>query len=225
MPSNDPVTTTRDDYPSDEEIERLLEERGFIRMVEGTRDNMPNMPKNIKFDDHRKMAFLSIYSETGQWMQACTAVDMSRYAVNRHRRNDPVFAVACDEAKQYFCGKLETEMYRRAVDGVKEPIIGGRNKDEIVTYVTRYSDNLLVKLSQRHIPEMNPDRNVKVSTNSNVNVNHGGSVELKTAFDFSKLSKEDRGLMRKLLTKEEPEEVPQIEGDYEVLEEVVDGDD
>ncbi len=218
------LQTTRDDYPSDEEIEELLVTRGFIHMVEGTRDGMPFMPNNIKFDDKRKMAFLRIYSETGQWMKACEAVEMSRCAVNRHRRNDPVFAVACEEAKQHFCGKLEDEMFRRAVEGIEEPIMGGRHKDEVVATVRKYSDPLLIKLSQRHIPEMNPDRNVKIrsESTSNINVNHGGSVELRNTFDFTKLNKEDRGLVRKLLTKEEPAP-KQIEGECEIIEEVVNG--
>lgn len=199
MPVNRDLVTTRADYPSDEEIEKLFVEKGFIKMISGVRDLIPNLPHNLKFDDSRKMAFIKIYSETGNMMNACTAVEMSRQAVFRHTKLDPVFKMAVDEAKAHFCSLLEAEMYRRAVTGVKQNVIGGRNKDEIVDVITVYSDPLLIRLSKRHIPEYNDNKHVTIDKTEKVDITVTKQV------DYSKLNPEEMSMVRKLLTKKEPE--------------------
>lgn len=55
---------------------------------------------------------------------------------------------------------IEEEMFRRAVEGVDEPLIGrvGKDLDGIITTVKRYSDALLVRLAQARRPEKFKDK-------------------------------------------------------------------
>jgi hypothetical protein len=56
--------------------------------------------------------------------------------------------------------RLESEAFRRAHDGVDEPIVGriGKDLDGVVTTVKRYSDGLLQFLLKAHRPEVYKDR-------------------------------------------------------------------
>ncbi len=209
--TNQPMRTTRADYPSDEEIEKLFVEKGFIQMIAGVRDKIPNLPINFKFNDERKMAFIRIYSETGNFAKACASVEMSRQAVFRHTKNDPVFKMAVEEARHHFAGILHDEVVRRAVTGVKQNVIGGRNKDKIVDIITVYSDPLLIRLGNQHIPGFAPEKKVTIDKTNTVD------ITVRKTVDYSKLNKDEMAMVRKLLTKKEPE-IQEIE-DAIIIEE------
>ena len=78
---------------------------------------------------------------------------MSQNCVRNHLNNDPAFAEAYEEAYTYFKDALEAEMLRRAVQGWKEPVVGGKDKDEVVTHVQKFDSQLLQLALKRHIPE------------------------------------------------------------------------
>ncbi len=106
-----------------------------------------------KFDDIRKAKFLEHYALSGQLTNSAAKVGVSRYWIYCCRKKDKAFALAVEEAKLIYCDILEEEIHRRAVKGVKTPIIGGRNRDEVVVWVQKYSDSLLALKAKRHIPE------------------------------------------------------------------------
>lgn len=95
---------------------------------------------------------------------------------------------------------------------MKQNVIGGRNKDTVVDVITVYSDPLLIRLSKRHIPEYNDNKHVTIDKTEKVDITVSKQV------DYSKLDPEQLDMVRKLLTKPEPEEIEDaiiIENDAE----------
>lgn len=69
------------------------------------------------------------------------------------KKKVPEFKLLCDEALARYRERLEHEAYRRGVQGWDEPVIGGRNKDQVVAVRTVYDSKALELLLKRHIPE------------------------------------------------------------------------
>ena len=101
--------------------------------------------------------FLDTLSRTGNPSAACQASHLTRRAINRMRENDPVFARDYDEAMEEATDLLEAEAWRRALEGVAQPLIKAgqpvfdANGEPVV--VRRYSDPLLVMLLRGCKPE------------------------------------------------------------------------
>lgn len=91
-------------------------------------------------------AFLKALGEYGVVQYACDASGVSRSTVYRLRADDEAFAAAFDEAREVAWDRLEREAFRRAVDGVREPLVSAgrvvRDDDGEIIYVNRYSDSL-----------------------------------------------------------------------------------
>lgn len=133
--------------------------------------------------------YLRVLSLSGQYMTAADAVGCDRRTGLRLRETDPEFAEQCEVALERYRATLVEEARRRAVDGIDKAVIGGQFKDEIILYEKQYSDRLLELMLKRHIPEFRDSS--KVETSGNVTVHHG--------IDLSKLTREERDMVRKLL--------------------------
>lgn len=147
----------------------------------------------LKFTDGLKREYLRHFAVSGRHAFAAASVGLSRSAVSRTRKNDPVFAAACEEAEEYFRDLLKAEMYRRGVTGFKREVVGGKNRNEIIE-ITDYSDRAMELLARVHIPAMQKQQiEVKGSIdNSTVNV-------ANTMFDPSTMPKEDLAMFKQLL--------------------------
>jgi hypothetical protein len=97
---------------------------------------------------------------------AARAAAVSTETVYQHRKADEAFAQAWAEAYAAYCDRLEMEAYRRAVDGVDEPVY---QQGELVGVVRKYSDALLTLKLKRHRPEQYRER-VQADINANVTV-------------------------------------------------------
>ena len=97
-----------------------------------------------------KATFLKALAEGGSIAGAARACDRATRTVYEWRDRDPAFAEAWDEALQHAVALLEKEAWRRAMDGVEEPVVSG---GKILTTVRRYSDSLLKTLLAAHRPE------------------------------------------------------------------------
>ena len=92
--------------------------------------------------------FLTTLAETGNLKLACRAADCSRSVAKRHYEGDPAFAAAWNEAMEEAADGLEAEAFRRAVNGVEEPVLSMGKvvidpaTDKVMT-VRKYSDKLL----------------------------------------------------------------------------------
>lgn len=85
--------------------------------------------------------FLAKLAERGIITDAAEAAGIERSTAYRAKENDPKFSLAWDAAMEDACDTAEREAWRRAVDGVEEPVHYGGEK---IDTITRYSDQLLV---------------------------------------------------------------------------------
>lgn len=90
--------------------------------------------------------------------EAAKVVGVHRRAVRALRKTDVDFDADYHEARGLTPEKILAEIYRRAVDGVEEPVYGtlpgakaGTGK---VGSITRYSDRLLMGLGKAFVPEL-----------------------------------------------------------------------
>lgn len=88
----------------------------------------------------KRRVFLDVLAKTGVVAEAARAVGYTDTAtLQQYRRNDEEFAEAWDFALEAAAHVLEEEIWRRAKEGVLEPIF---YKGEVAGYKTNYSDTL-----------------------------------------------------------------------------------
>lgn len=156
-----------------------------------------------RFTPQRKEIYLSELRRTGLKPMARLACNMSPSGIIKHRKRNPEFAEAEFNALVEYKQKIEDEINRRAIEGVVKPVY---QRGERVGSVQEYSDRLLIELARRHIEDYRP--NVKIDQTTK----HSGGVAVGLE-DLSKLPREGRDLLRKLLQCEIPEDddVPEEE--------------
>lgn len=86
---------------------------------------------------------------SGNVSRACKKAKISRQTAYRTRQDDEAFNAAWAEALDIAVGLLEDEAWRRAQEGVLEPVFF---KGERAGSVRRYSDTLLIFLLKAHKP-------------------------------------------------------------------------
>lgn len=127
-----------------------------------------NRRKAYKFDDLAKGRFLHVLGQTDRFGHAAAAAGISEGRAYEVIREDEEFAEAVSDARNQHRDKVMREVQRRAIEGVVEPIIGGKDKNEVVGYKRIFSDSLLTMEARR----ANPDYREK----KEVDLNHGGGV-------------------------------------------------
>lgn len=126
-------------------------------------------PKGLKLDADRMFRFLEAYMSHGRFGGAALAAGVSGQTIHNYLEEDPVFADAFDIAESVHRDRIEEEFYHRAMVGDEEPIIGGRNRDEVVATVRRKSERLLEKLINHHLPKYRENK-------KEIDVNFKGGV-------------------------------------------------
>ena len=120
--------------------------------------------KALKFTKDRREAFLRALADCGIVSVAASIAGITRARAYQVRRQDPGFASAWEEAEEQAADALEAEAWRRAVDGVPEPLVSAgrvvRDDDGQPLAIRRYSDNLLLALLKARRPEKFKDRAV-----------------------------------------------------------------
>lgn len=153
-----------------------------------------------------------IVERVGSLRAAADALGVSLPKLKSALAADPEFCEAMEAGADRHRNAIYESAYRRATEGYDVPIVGGRNKDEIVAYERRYSDSLTKTLLQRHFPEFRDQKPVSV-----VNV----TSNTLNAFDPAKLDRTDRDHLRRIL-KAGPDVVdPLGVEDAEVVSDVV----
>ena len=112
----------------------------------------------VPFTSDRKEQYLELFRthpELGGRKYLCAeAVGVSGSTIDYHVKNDPEFAQALEDARQAWIDEhLFSAALKRARDGVERPIIGGKFKDEIITYEKVYSDAMMLAMLRAHKPE------------------------------------------------------------------------
>ena len=120
--------------------------------------------KALKFTKERREAFLKALADSGIVTIAAEIAGITRARVYQVRKEDPEFAAAWEEAEEQAADALEAEAWRRAVDGVPEPLVSGgkivRDDDGQPIAIRRYSDALMLALLKARRPERFKDRAV-----------------------------------------------------------------
>lgn len=139
--------------------------------------------------------FCEVLEITGSLRAACDSLGIvSMNKVKSYMMKDPDFHDAAEAAADRHRQTLYAHAVRRATVGYQVPIIGGKDKNEIVGYETRVSDSLLTLLLKRHFPEF---RETKPPQDA-------PPERPKDLPDFTKMTREERAAMRVLL-KQTPE--------------------
>lgn len=112
------------------------------------------MANRTKVTDRVREVFLTTLRKTCNVSAAARAAGISRTAAYEHRA-DPVFAMAWDEAEQEALDGLESEAWRRGVEGVDKPIT---HQGKITATYKEYSDRMLELLLKAHRPEKYRER-------------------------------------------------------------------
>jgi hypothetical protein len=118
--------------------------------------------KRLKLTRECRERFLKALAETGIVSAAVEIAGTSRTRVYELRKRDAAFAKAWDEAEEQAADALEAEAWRRAVDGVPEPLVSAgkvvRDDDGQPLAIRRYSDTLMLALLKARRPERFKDR-------------------------------------------------------------------
>lgn len=124
-------------------------------------------------------AFLAELAQRGIVSDAAKAAGAARRSVYEWRDADPAFRAAWDDALDQAVDTMEREAYRRAVEGIAEPVVGrvARDQDGILTgedgrplYIRKYSDSLLTTILKAHRPEKYRER---------ADVQHSGVIQFE----------------------------------------------
>jgi hypothetical protein len=125
------------------------------------------MTRPPKFTKAARDHFLEVLRATASPTRAAAAVGVSRTCAYLARDRDLAFRVAWDEATELAMERLLEESYRRAVDGVEEPVIQGgkvvsirdpETGEERPFSVMRYSDRLMEVMLKFRYPDRMAER-------------------------------------------------------------------
>lgn len=149
----------------------------------------PNRPGVItrQFTRERKEAYLEELARTGEIQRSCDFVGVSRGSLNAHRSKDEWLREQELVALERYRAVVHTEIHRRAIEGVDEPVYHG---SQLVGYKRRYSDQLLLAHAKRHSPSEYGDR---------LKVDQTTRTEDHLGTELGKLSPESRELLRRIL--------------------------
>jgi len=122
----------------------------------------------LKFDDAAKERYLTVLAATGFKTRAAKAAGVSCQTVATHVENDPDFAEAMQGALEDYHARFMEHWDRLVYEGTEEPIIGGKDKDEVVATKTVFPTNLIAMEARRVEPGF--------KERSEVDIKGGGGV-------------------------------------------------
>jgi|SRR5215472_1554401 len=105
----------------------------------------------------KKRAFLAAYAATASLASAARAAGVNRASHYDWLEHDEVYRGAWEKVQDQAAQELEDEAVRRAIEGVKRPLLyKGKpvHQGRHVLYETEYSDQLLVTLLKRFRPAL-----------------------------------------------------------------------
>lgn len=146
----------------------VQDDRIVLPSIEGS----PSLPKDVVramtegLTEPKKVAFILNLSFLGNRTRAARATGISTVTTWLWRRDDDVFRERYAEAMKIAAELHEDEMFRRASEGVLEPVYqAGR----LVGSVRKFSDTLLIFALKGHMPDKYKDR-----------VEHSGEISVAT---------------------------------------------
>jgi len=129
--------------------------------------------------EKKKAIYIEALREKGIQREAAERAGIRRNLALDWKKQDAVFAEACEEALEDAVDRIEQEMQRRGIDGFERPII---YKGVITGHYKEYSDALLITLAKGMRPQRYKDRTEHTTPKGQpleVNVEHKGEVVSK----------------------------------------------
>lgn len=108
-------------------------------------------PSCPEITNSKQRAFLSAFRESGNVRLACEVAGVARSSHYRWLRDEPAYQEAYGVDLENAADILEAEAYRRAVEGVEEPV--GWYRGEAGGTVRKFSDSLTMFLLKGLRPE------------------------------------------------------------------------
>jgi len=137
----------------------------------------PVRASRVKFDEEQKLKYLDILKLTGNKIKAREAAGVHRNTIFNHRKSDPDFSDAEDNALESYSAEITTRIEREALEGHTEKIT---REDGSTIERKILESGIRAMMLKGHDPERyNP------KTELDVNVNGGGGV-LVVPFPVSK---------------------------------------
>jgi len=142
-----------------------------------------------KFPNKKKLAYLAVLSVTGKVLKSALTVGISMQRLRTWRGdakntktplNAELFCKLEEESDRFFDELLLSEIDRRAVEGVREPIYYAGEK---VGEKTKYSDNLLMFRTKARLPQYR-------ESHTQVNINNEDSGDIEINFQVPEMNQE-----------------------------------
>lgn len=111
---------------------------------------MPDKYPSKRINEDSKLRFLEELAKHGGIMRAAEKAEIAYNSLLNHRKKCPLFDSAVLRAQKRFGESLESEAYRRAVEGTKRPVY---YKGEVVGHILEFSDRMLELLLKKNVPE------------------------------------------------------------------------
>lgn len=127
-------------------MELVLEYPELEEQIEG---NPGNKTGYRSFSRAKLIRFLALFSLTGRKADSSYACGSSHVTINKWIKENETISNLTDMAHSLYTDVLMGEAFRRAVEGVEEPVY---QKGELAGYITRYSDKLLERLLAKADP-------------------------------------------------------------------------
>lgn len=134
-------------------------------------------------------AFLAAFDEHLMVSKACEVVGIHRSTAYLERQRNESFAVAWADVEERTVERLESEMFRRAHDGVEKMVVSAGKR---LGVERQYSDTLLMFA----LKAKRPDR-----YRENVKVEHAGAIRSDVRIDLSKLDDADLDALERISEK------------------------
>lgn len=110
-----------------------------------------------KFTSELKARYCEKLAVCGLLAKSAHALGISHHTVETHRREDPLFKQATEQALALYRDSIEQEVHARAITGWQEPVVYqgkvSENEDGTPVTVLKKSDRLLELHAKRHINE------------------------------------------------------------------------
>jgi hypothetical protein len=104
--------------------------------------------------------FLEHYARTANVGESCRVAGVSRQSVYRWLEDDEPFRLAYNQSRQESDDAIRSEIYRRAIEGVPEPVF---HQGRRVGSVRKFSDVLLIFLAKSRMSEFRDKQTVEHS--------------------------------------------------------------
>lgn len=112
------------------------------------------MANRLKFTPTRRVQFLAALAAGNTVKHSCEQIGIVPPVAYNHRRNDPIFAAEWEDAYELGTQAMEQEAFRRAVEGVAEPVVSA---GKLITYVQKHSDQILMFILKARRPAVYRD--------------------------------------------------------------------